>query len=173
VLVFPCTSHSSSVCLVMHCDGTTTRIADLASEGRHRCVVGRRRRARVHSAAIQYQDLKRRPFSLGLDHGWCVYSKTRRTLPPLAPLLKQPKRQFLCSHTKNMQTVFTSCLRCSHHFTGVHHFSGVHIVSSSTLPSTHARAAQSALRTLGGVRANSWHPFLWEMMSFRGSSETT
>jgi hypothetical protein len=51
---------------------------------------------------------------------WCVYSKTRRTLPPLAPLLKQPKRQFLCLHTKNMQTVFTSCLRCSHHFFGVH-----------------------------------------------------
>jgi hypothetical protein len=28
VLVFPCTSHSSSVCLAMHCDGNTYKDTD-------------------------------------------------------------------------------------------------------------------------------------------------
>ena len=44
--------------------------------------------------------LKRRPSSLGLDHGWCVYSKPGEPCRLQPPYLKEPKRQFLCSHTK-------------------------------------------------------------------------
>ena len=67
--------------------------------------------------------LERRPSSLGIDHGWCVYSKPGEPCRLWPPLLKQPKRQFLCSHTKKhangvhiISPVFTSFLRCSHRF---------------------------------------------------------
>jgi hypothetical protein len=55
--------------------------------------------------------LERRPSSLGLDHGWCVYSKPGEPCRLQPPYLKEPKRQFLCSHTKK-------------------HDNGVHIVSA-------------------------------------------
>jgi hypothetical protein len=67
--------------------------------------------------------LERRPSSLGLDHGWCVYSKPAEPCRLWPPLLKQPKRQFLCSHTKKhangvhiISPMFTSFSRCSHRF---------------------------------------------------------
>jgi hypothetical protein len=61
--------------------------------------------------------LERRPSSLGLDHGWCVYSKPGEPCRVQPPYLKEPKRQFLCSHTKKhdngvhiIPPVFTSFL---------------------------------------------------------------
>jgi hypothetical protein len=64
-----------------------------------------------------YLDLERRPSSLGLDHGWCVYSKPGEPCRVHPPYLKEPKRQFLCSHTKKhdngvhiIPPVFTSFL---------------------------------------------------------------
>ena len=58
--------------------------------------------------------LRHRPSSLGLDHGWCVYSKTRRTLAAVSLLLRESRNGILSVRTqKNMQTVFTSLLRSS------------------------------------------------------------
>jgi hypothetical protein len=72
---------------------------------------------------VLHNYLEHRPSSLGIDHGWCVYSKPVEPCRLWPPLLKQPKLQFLCSDTKKhansvhiISPVFTSFLRRSHRF---------------------------------------------------------
>jgi hypothetical protein len=73
--------------------------------------------------------LRRRPSSLGLDHGWCVYSKLGKTCcrPPSA--FAEAQRHFTVCTLKKRQL-------CSQHFSGVHIVSlplGLHVLVSRSI----------------------------------------
>ena len=74
-------------------------------------------------------DLERRPSSLGLDHGWCVYSKLGRACCRRPLFLTESQRHFTACTLKKRQ-------RCSQHFSGVHIVSlplGLHVLVSKSI----------------------------------------
>jgi hypothetical protein len=73
--------------------------------------------------------LERRPSSLGLDHGWCVYSKLGKACCRRPLFLTESQRHFTACTLKKRQ-------RCSQHFSGVHIVSlplGLHVLVSKSI----------------------------------------